>query len=62
MIDITGADGEVARRMRVRAPDIEEISSRPAIAETDTADSETNQAPELGPKRVEIEKSNVLMM
>jgi ATP-dependent Clp protease ATP-binding subunit ClpX len=40
----------------------EQVEPRPAIAEADTADAERDQQDVRRKKRVEIEKSNVLMM
>jgi len=41
---------------------MEEPEPRPAVVETDTADSERNESDLGRTKKVEIEKSNVLMM
>ena len=61
-VDISDANGELARTVRIREPNMEEPEPRPATVETDTADSERNEADLGRRKRVEIEKSNVLMM
>ena len=41
---------------------MEEVDARPAVVETDTADTERNEQDLRGSRRVEVEKSNVLMM
>jgi hypothetical protein len=41
---------------------MEELDPRPAVAETDTADAERNDQDIGKGRKVEIEKSNVLMM
>ncbi|KAK1921446.1 putative ATP-dependent Clp protease ATP-binding subunit [Papiliotrema laurentii] len=61
-IDTAGTDGESLRRIRLRAPDMEELDPRPAVAETDTADAERNDQDIGKGRKVEIEKSNVLMI
>ena len=61
-MEISGSDGEIARRVRLRAPDLEEMTSRPAVAETSTADAEAPRESEARGRNVEVEKSNVLMM
>lgn len=60
--ELFGLNGDVARRIRMRVPDMEEVDARPAVVETDTADTERNEQDLRGSRRVEVEKSNVLMM
>ena len=51
------------RQMRMGAPNIEEAIPRQAVAEPDTADADAPKREEMGKgRRVEIEKSNVLIM
>jgi hypothetical protein len=59
---LLGLDGDVARRIRMRVPDVEEVDARPAVVETDTADTERSEQDLRPSRRVEVEKSNVLMM
>lgn len=60
--DMPGMQEDTARRVRIRAPDMEEIEPRFAVAEADTADAERNEQDPKSGRKVEIEKSNVLMM
>ena len=61
-VGVAGADGEVVRRVRVGVPELEEIEARPAVVDTDTADMERDARDLRKGRKVEIEKSNVLMM